>query len=103
MYKKVLSTIHSSFDSPVLSELHVLVAEAAYLTDNFHECKDILKRFFKYNKRLDKCYCIAKLLNGLLICRGSIKGKYGLEYLNTSRYVLSDMMNAMDTALTLHR
>ena len=107
MFKNISSTINDRnilSKSTVISELHVFVAEAAYLTGNFRECKNILGHCLKGNIKKDKHYCLLKILYALLMCRKSTqKKKYGIEYLNISKYVMVETIHVLEIATIVHQ
>jgi hypothetical protein len=82
----------------LLSELHVLVAECAFKTENYTISRSVLEKFLQLEPQLDILYCRAKVLLGLLI---NYECRYmnGNESVKWHKYAVAEVMTALDVAV----
>jgi ABC-type uncharacterized transport system involved in gliding motility auxiliary subunit len=81
----------------LLTELHVLVAECAFKTENYAITRTVLEKFLQLEPQLDHLYCRAKVLLGLLI-NYECRQMNGNESIKWHKYAVAEIMTALDIA-----
>lgn len=66
-YNKLLSILNSQIITIEHYELHICIAEIAFMTDRQKITRKVLERYFQTNPQKDQLYCRAKQLFGLII------------------------------------
>jgi hypothetical protein len=78
-----------------LAELHVLVAESAFQTENYDVARKVVERFLQFSPQLDHVYCRAKVLMGLLI-NYETRHMNGNESIKWHKFAVAELMVALD-------
>ena len=81
-----------------LAELHVLVAETAFRTENYTICRKVLEKLLQFEPQLDHFYCRAKVLLGLLI-NHECRHMNGNESIKWHKYAVAELMVALDVCV----
>eukprot|EP01041_Mallomonas_annulata_P001674 gene1674-3234_t len=96
---KLQATVNSlSNDNRTHAELTVLIAEAAFATENYTISKEILQNFLIASPQKDQFYCRAKLLMGQIIDHESA-GSHGMDNIQKRKIALSYVMESLDVAM----
>lgn len=82
----------------LLSELHVLVAECAFKTENYTIARSVVEKFLQLDPQQDHLFCRAKVLLGLLI-NFECRHMNGNESIKWHKYAVAEIMAAFDVAV----
>jgi len=92
------TTNNISNGDKLLVELHVLVAETAFRTENYSIARTVMERFLQVGPQQDRFYCRAKVLLGLLI-NHECRHMNGNESIKWHKYAVTEIMTAIDISI----
>ncbi len=79
-------------------ELHVMLLEAAFYTENYDICRSVIERYLQAAPQLDQFYCRCKLTLGLVINEES-KSLNGMESIRYHKLAVAEVVRALDVAV----